>query len=190
MTAGGGVALGILAGGQGRRLGGADKAWLDYRGQPLILRLLHRLGNQVDRVIVSANRDPGRYRAHGLEVVADRHPGGLGPLAGIDALLSACDTSWLLTAPVDLRDIPADLVSRLAAAAGPAGAVACDDDGPQPLVALWRVAATAEAAASALANRDLAVHRLQTRLALAPVLFSGLRFGNLNTPEDFAADDR
>ncbi|MGN6112275.1 MAG: molybdenum cofactor guanylyltransferase [Luteimonas sp.] len=185
MNAGAGTTLGILAGGRATRLGGRDKAWLERDGTPLVLALARRFGDGADGLLISANRDLERYRAHGLRVVADR-VAGIGPLGGIDALAAACATPGLLTVPVDAWAVDAALPARLRAA-GEGGAVAEDDDGPQPLLALWRVAALREALAPALASGDHAVHALQSRLGMARVRFAGARFGNLNTPGDLAA---
>ena len=65
--------------------------------------------------------------------------------------------------------------------------MADDGDGLQPLVALYRVEALREAVAAAIAARDFSVQAMQQRMALARVRFAGLRFGNLNTPDDLAA---
>ena len=181
----GATTLGLLAGGRATRLGGADKAWLEKGGVPQVLRLAGRVRDEVGGVLVSANRDPGRYVAHGLAVVADRRP-GLGPLGGLDALAWACPTPWLLTLPVDLVAIN-DCLLRSLRAAGGDGAWAEDDDGPQPLVALWRVDALRAALPAALDSGDLSAQSLQARLDMPGVRFTGLRFGNLNTPADLAA---
>lgn len=179
-----GVTLGILAGGRGSRLGGYDKAWLECDGTPLVVALAHGFAAQVDAVIVGANRDPERYLSHGLRVVHDRIA-GIGPLGGLDALAAACRSEWLLTLPVDLLRHPADLIDTLRCE--PAGAWAEDDDGPQPLVALWRRDRLREGAGAAIADGEHAVHALQGRLGMAGVRFAGVRFGNLNTPADLAA---
>lgn len=177
--------LGLLAGGQGRRLGGVDKAWLEKDGVPQVLRLAARVRDEVDGVLVSANRSLERYAAHGLDAVPDRRP-GLGPLGGLDALVAACNTPWLLTLPVDLVSVN-DCLLRSLRAAGGDGAWAEDDDGRQPLVALWRVDAVRAALPEVLASGDLSVRALQACLAMSAVAFEGLRFGNLNTPADLAA---
>ena len=174
--------LGILAGGQATRLGGLDKAWLRREGQPQVLRIAARFRPRVAAVIVSANRDHERYAAEGLASVGDRQS-GIGPLAGLDALAQACATPWLLTLPVDLVDANDCLLASLFAAGGQ-GAYAEDDDGPQPLVALWAVAPLRSALRAALASGEHAVHALQRRLGMVPVHLAGVRFGNLNTPED------
>jgi molybdenum cofactor guanylyltransferase len=180
------VTLGILAGGRGTRLGGVDKAWLELAGQPQVLRLARRFDGEVEHVLVSANTGIGRYARHGLEVVADRIPSA-GPLGGLEALASACVTPWLLTVPVDVVAVNDCLLRRLRAAAGVGGAHAWDEDGPQPLVALWNRDRLRTAAAEALAAGELAVHALQARLGIACVRLPGVRFGNLNTPDDLAA---
>ncbi|NUO76092.1 MAG: NTP transferase domain-containing protein [Lysobacter sp.] len=179
------LTLGLLAGGRATRLGGLDKAWLLRDGQPQVLSLAQRYAAQTCTVLISANRDPDRYAAHGLRAVPDLRP-DLGPLGGLQALAAACATPWLLTLPVDALDPPADLLARLSAA-GVHGACAIDTDGVQPLFALWRVAALRPALDQALAHGRLSVQALQTELGMARVRCDDLRFGNLNTRDDLAA---
>jgi molybdenum cofactor guanylyltransferase len=181
-----GVTLGILAGGRASRLGGLDKAWLQRDGIAQVVRLAVRFEHEVDGVLVSANRDPGRYRQHGLSMVADTVPGA-GPIGGLDALARSCSTPWLLTLPVDVIGVNECLLRTLGADRGPNGSFAADEDGPQPLVALWRIDALRLGLAAAIDRRDFAVHSLQERLGFREVRFGGVRFGNLNTPADLAA---
>lgn len=180
-----GITLGILAGGQATRLGGLDKAWLRHAGQPQVLRLARRLETRVERILVSANRDLARFSDAGLETVVDRVP-GIGPLAGLDALARACTTDWLLTLPVDLVSTNDCLLQSLVAA-GSAGAWVEDDDGKQPLVALWPLTPLQRALVGALASDDHSVQSLQRRLGMARVRLEGVRLGNLNTPQDLDA---
>jgi molybdopterin-guanine dinucleotide biosynthesis protein A len=179
------ITLGLLAGGAGSRLGGVDKAWLQRGGVPQVLRLAKRLSGETAFTLVSANRDLPRYTEAGLTAIPDRHA-DIGPIAGLDALAAACTTPWLLTVPVDLVDVN-DCLLRSLAAAGGEGAFAIDDDGAQPLVALWRVESLRTALSQALAAKEIAVHALQTRIGMAGVRFAGFRFGNLNTPADLVA---
>ena len=179
------VTLGLIAGGAASRLSGADKAWLQRGGVPQVLRLAKRLSGETASLLVSANRESARYGDAGLTAIPDRLA-GVGPIAGLDALVAACATPWLLTLPVDLVDVN-DCLLRSLAAAGGEGAFAIDDDGAQPLVALWRVDALRAALARALVANDLAVHALQARMGMAGVRLDGFRFGNLNTPSDLAA---
>lgn len=180
------ITLGLIAGGRATRLGGVDKAWLQRDGVPQVLRWAGRFPGEHGPVLVSANRAPERCGEHGLEAVPDRRPGA-GPLAALDALAAACVTPWLFTLPVDLVGVNDCLLRTLVSQRGGDGAFAEDDDGAQPLVALWRRDALRAACAAALEAGEGAVHRLQQRLDLRVVSFAGLRFGNLNTPEDLRA---
>ena len=180
------LTLGLIAGGRARRLGGLDKAWLVRNGQPQVLHLAARFGAAAGDTLVSANRDLARYAVAGLRALPDR-VADAGPLAALDALAAACRSRWLLTLPVDIVDAPADLAAVLAAGASASGARVRDEDGAQPLVALWRTEALRDAASAALAARELAVHALQARLGLAEVRLQGVRLGNLNTPDDLRA---
>jgi molybdopterin-guanine dinucleotide biosynthesis protein A len=181
------ITVGILAGGQARRLAGADKAGRQFRGQSLLARTLESLGEGFAATLLSHNGVPGAIIPDGMRVLADLRPGFPGPLAGLEALLQATATPWLLTLPVDLRDPPPGLPELLSAAqaGSDAGVVLADADGLQPLVALWPVPASRLATSQALAAGQLAVHALVSRLAMRVHDISPSRLGNLNTPADF-----
>lgn len=181
------VTLGILAGGRATRLQGLDKAWLQRDGVPQVVRCAQALVPEVEDTLVSANASLPRYAARGLRVVADRaERSGQGPIAALDALVRACATTWLLTLPVDVVRVPAGLVAALQRACDSHGAFIVDDDGPQPLVALWRVAALRDALL-AIGPQPVAVHELHARMGSRGVRLEGFAFGNLNTPADLAA---
>lgn len=131
---------GILAGGQGSRLGGTDKGWLEIGGQPLIERVLERLQPQVDgAIVINANRRTADYARYGWPVVGDALADFPGPLAGIEALLAAARTEWVLCVPVDAARLPADLAQRLCAAArqnGSRAAFVSTAEGPIPVCCL------------------------------------------------------
>lgn len=179
------VTLGLFAGGRATRLGGVDKAWLRRGGRSQVARLTDLFAGRVGDKLISTNRDPAPYAESGLRAVPDR-VFDLGPLGGLDALAQACRSAWLLTLPVDTVRVDADVLDALAAA-GDRGAHARDDDGAQPLIALWPVAALRDAVARAIDADEYAVHALQARMGMACVAFPGVRFGNLNTPDDLAA---
>jgi len=181
------ITLGILAGGRATRLGGIDKAWIERDGVPQVLRWRRRFAAEAGAMLVSANRDLLRYREAGLDAIADRVDGDFGPIAGLEALLAHCRTPWLLTLPVDLVGVNDCLLPTLCAERGASGAYARDDDGDQPLVALWNVEAALPAATSAIERNETAIHALQARLQMPAVRFDGVRFGNLNTPDDLHA---
>ena len=179
------VTLGILAGGRASRLGGRDKAWLQRDGVPQVVRIARRFASECEAVLVSANTGFERYAREGLVAMPDQVV-GFGPIAGLHALAKACTSPWLLTLPVDIVGTNECLLRTLKAAGG-VGAVAEDDDGVQPLVALYARDALRGGLINALAAGEHAVHALQAQLSLPHVRFAGLRFGNLNTPDDLRA---
>ena len=106
----------VLAGGRGSRMGGVDKGLQPYRGVPLALHALRRLGPQVGSVMINANRNEAAYAAFGAPVWPDAQADFAGPLAGFLAGLAHCATPYLATVPCDSPLFPADLVARLSAA--------------------------------------------------------------------------
>jgi molybdenum cofactor guanylyltransferase len=133
------VSGGILAGGEGRRLGGIDKGWAMFRGRPFIAHALTQLRPFVDDITISANRNRERYAALGCPVVADRI--GVGPLAGLLQLLEHARHEWLLCMPCDAVLLPPDFGTRLIDAQRDSGAdivAARDVHGPFPVLCLLR----------------------------------------------------
>ena len=181
------VSLGILAGGQARRLGGIDKARIVREGRQQLERVLAAFPHAFRERLLSYNRDPAGLPAIGLRVVSDLRPGFVGPVAALEALAAACHSPWLLTAPVDCHEIPADLAHQLFAAAGPDGTAVDDADGPQPLLGLWRVAALKDACAHALATGHARAMQVREALQLGHFDLAPRRLGNLNLPEDLEA---
>jgi molybdenum cofactor guanylyltransferase len=104
----------ILAGGRGSRMGGVDKGLQLHRGRPLAALALERLRPQVAKIMVNANRNLETYRTMSVPVWPDEVPDYPGPLAGMLAGLTHCDTPLLATVPCDTPNFPHDLVARLA----------------------------------------------------------------------------
>ena len=122
----------ILAGGRGSRMGGVDKGLQNFRGMPLALHTLLRLQPQVGGMMINANRNLSAYESFGVPVWPDGLADYAGPLAGFLAGLERCETPWLLTVPCDTPLFPADLASRLAAAATAQGADIAMAAAPEP----------------------------------------------------------
>lgn len=133
----------VLAGGRGRRLGGASKPMTVVGGQPMLYRVLAAVADAVPRVVVGPADLPV---PDGVRLVVES---GGGPVAGLAAGLSTVDdagTVALLAA--DLPLLTNDAVRRLAAAlstvddeVGVDGAVYVDGQGRrQILCGLWRTA--------------------------------------------------
>ncbi|HRQ63948.1 MAG TPA: NTP transferase domain-containing protein [Xanthomonadaceae bacterium] len=180
--------LGILSGGAGRRLGGADKGLMIVDAMEQVQRVRAAFGAAPAAVLVSANRHLDRYRALGFDVVEDSIPDYPGPLAGIAALLAACRTPWLLSVPVDAVQIPDGIAAHLfeALATAPdsiAIARLRDDDGLQPTVALYPATLT-ESAAAALQAGERSLQRWQEAQGCTELRLPA-SIGNRNTPTDY-----
>lgn len=106
----------ILCGGRGSRMGGADKGLQNFKGVPLAMHALLRLGLQTGHVMINANRNLAAYESMGVPVWPDPIGDFAGPLAGWLAGLERCETPYLVTVPCDTPHFPADLVEKLAAA--------------------------------------------------------------------------
>src|SRR4051794_6346321 len=103
----------VLAGGQGRRMGGVDKGLQPLRGKPMVEWVLERLSPQVGEIIINANQNAATYARFGHRVVGDEVSGFAGPLAGLHAGLKASRHAMAVTVPCDSPFLPADLVARL-----------------------------------------------------------------------------
>ena len=131
----------ILAGGQGRRMGGVDKGLQVLRGRPLIEWVITRLQPQVAEILVNTNQNQQHYCAYGYRVIPDLVPDYAGPLAGLHSALSAASHDLVLTVPCDSPFMPGDLAERLRAALSSASAdvaVACTGAQPHPVFCLVR----------------------------------------------------
>lgn len=129
----------VLAGGQGRRMGGVDKGLQPLQGRPMVEHVIARLRPQVGSILINANQNLDRYAEFGCPVVPDAITGFAGPLAGLHAGLGAATTPFVVTAPCDSPFLPSDLVARLAAARAAQDAdlaVARTGDQPHPVFAL------------------------------------------------------
>lgn len=108
------VTLLILAGGQGRRMGGVEKAWLDWQGEPIIKRICSKFAPQCAEVLISCNRELERYKTLGHHLCSDAMEfSDAGPLAGLEAAQSLLQTELLLVIPCDSPCPPNDLLNRL-----------------------------------------------------------------------------
>jgi molybdopterin-guanine dinucleotide biosynthesis protein A len=131
----------ILAGGQGRRMGGVDKGLKLLRGKPMVQWVIERLAPQVAELLVNANQNLDQYARFGYRVIPDEIGGFAGPLAGLHRGLSEAGHALVATAPCDSPFLPQDLVARLHAALEANGAeiaVAKTGEQPHPVFCLCR----------------------------------------------------
>ncbi|MGQ0610860.1 MAG: molybdenum cofactor guanylyltransferase MobA [Paracoccaceae bacterium] len=178
----------ILAGGEARRMGGADKAQLSLAGQPLIHHVLARFSPQVGAVAISlaAGAGQGAGAALSCAVLTDTVTGRLGPLAGILAGMDwAADLGarHLAAVPVDGPFLPADLVRRLGS--GDAPRLACAGGRQHPTFGVWPVALRADLRGFLASGAQPRLRDFAARAGAVWVEFSDAgAFDNLNTPQD------
>jgi len=103
----------ILAGGRGKRAGGADKGLITYKDKPLIRHVIDRISPQTDEIIISANRNLDVYSQYADNVISDSIADYQGPLSGIASCLSHCKYERVLIVACDMPFLPDDLAVRL-----------------------------------------------------------------------------
>jgi molybdopterin-guanine dinucleotide biosynthesis protein A len=136
------IAVVILAGGEGSRMGG---------GKPLRLlggrRLIDRaeaLARQWSDILAVSIRNPAQVEGTPLDCILDEE-GIEGPLAALAAALRFGCTAGgeaVLTIPADMPFLPADLLERFSAEIGLYGAAIASSNGHlHPICGLWSVSA-------------------------------------------------
>ena len=184
----------ILAGGQGRRMGGVDKGLKTFRDKRLVEHAFERLAPQVAGVIINANQNLGSYRELGVRVVSDAIEGYAGPLAGLHAGLSVSKRPYLATVPCDSPFLPADLVARLHASLTREQAqlaVARTFDQPHPVFCLVRRDVLPHLAAFlAGGGRKMDLWYATLRVAQVPFDDEADAFRNIHTADELDAASR
>ena len=176
----------VLAGGQGRRMGGVDKGLQLLHGRPMVAHVIDRLAPQVGEIVVNANQNLDAYRAFGHRVVPDAVGGFAGPLAGLHAGLGAATRAFAVTAPCDSPFLPGDLVARLMAALLERDlAVAKTGDQAHPVFSLVRVAVRAHLEAFlAAGGRKIDAWYATLRVVEVPFDDEADAFRNINTMDE------
>ncbi|MBB5192086.1 molybdenum cofactor biosynthesis protein MoaC/molybdenum cofactor guanylyltransferase [Silvimonas terrae] len=183
----------ILAGGEGRRMGGQDKGLVVLNGNALVSWVAEALSRQtrpIGQIMVSANRNLADYARFGFPVLHDVYTGFSGPLAGIHAAMLASPANTLLVVPCDVPELPPNLLRDLATALddhphAQVAAVKTTDGQTHPAICLLR--------RSVLTSLVDHIEHKQFKLGdwlntLSPVWVSfDAPFANLNSPEELAA---
>ncbi len=103
----------ILAGGRGQRMANQDKGLLQFQHRSYTEWLITQLQPQVKQIYINANRNLSTYQQFGYPVISDPDPSAyLGPLTGIETILSQIQTPYLLTIPCDNPLLSPELLSR------------------------------------------------------------------------------
>lgn len=131
------VTLAVVAGGQGRRLGGRAKGLLRVEGRTVLERLLG-LAPLCAEVLLVANA-PEPYARWGLRTVADVVPGQGAP-GGVHTALVHARTEWVLAVACDMPFVTEPVVRVLLAARAPEVQAVCFEvqGRLEPLLAVYR----------------------------------------------------
>ena len=181
----------ILAGGQGRRMGGVDKGLKLLRGKPMVAWVIERLAPQVDEILINANQNPAAYAGFGYRVIPDEIAGFAGPLAGLQRGLAEAAHDLVATVPCDSPFLPLDLIARLRGGLERDAAdiaVARTGDQPHPVFCLCRRSVLA-GLTGFLADGGRKIDAWYSRLKAVEVLFDDQpgAFSNVNTEAELKA---
>jgi len=177
----------ILAGGQGRRLGGQDKPALLVGGRPLLDRALEAVADWPIVVV-----GPPRTLPAGVRTAAEDPPGG-GPAAGVAAGFAALpdlpDSAIVAVLAADLPGIDVATISRLSdalsASSGADGAVLLDPTGRrQYLIGVWRCGALLAAIARRPEWHDRPLRELLEPISVIEIPGSDREAADIDTPSD------
>lgn len=184
------VAAAILAGGQARRLAGANKAALRVGGHRIIDRQIALLRQVAEPLFIVA-REPDGFRDLEIPVVADLVP-ELGPLGGIYTALVSSPHARTLIVACDLPFLSLPLLRRLAQPTRADLVIPRTTAGYEPLCATWGVACLtpvrrrleAGHLKASLLVEDVRIEEV-TPAFLASCDPHGRLFLNVNTPHEY-----
>lgn len=108
------LSLIILAGGESRRMK-RDKALLPFPEGTLIERIIGRVGEHFEDILISVS-DPKKYDFLPYKLVPDER-GGLGPMMGIKSALAVSRHEKNFIMACDIPDVDLDFLGRLIASA-------------------------------------------------------------------------
>ncbi len=185
------ITFAILAGGEGRRLGGVAKGLLMLDGAPVLARQL-RLAPHVAEVLL-VSPDPAPYARFGLRTLTSEVRGH-GASGGLCAALGAARTPWVLALGCDMPFVEPPVLEVLAGARDATCDVVLFEVGGflQPLLGLYRSALAASFTAQLPSHPSLRSlvrgvrARVLTEQHLSGVDARLLAVQGLNTPQDLA----
>ena len=184
----------VLVGGASSRMG-RDKARVEWNGSPLVKRVVDALGSCVSRVRLVTR--PDAEPPLDLPCIEDMRS-ERAPIVGLQAALSACETSAVLIAACDLPEINPRLVLALLALVPVQGGfdivAPLGPNGHEPLLAAYRpqllpeIERRIEAGELSLQSLLREVNTFEIPEAVLRELDPELRsLRNVNRPEDLEA---
>jgi molybdopterin-guanine dinucleotide biosynthesis protein A len=178
------LTVAVLAGGKGRRLGGAPKGLIRFGGQTVMERILAALPDRAATVVIA--NDPGPYASLGLPILGDVDPDRGAP-GGVVTALAVSGTPWTLVVACDMPHVTRAAMETLLAARAPGVDVVCFErrGDLEPLLGVYRRTLLAPWAAALASNPSLRGLVRSARLATLHTP-SDLLLDSLNTPRDLA----
>jgi molybdenum cofactor guanylyltransferase len=178
----------ILAGGQGRRMGGQDKGLLDFNGRLMIEILIEALQNQALDIVINANRNQSKYQSYGYLVIDDELKDFQGPLAGFASAMAVVKSDYILTLPCDSPILADNFAARFIETHNREQTPVCvahDGERLQPVYALIDTGLLDDLKRF-LESGERKIDRWYAQYSYAIVDFSAEKtmFENINTPED------
>jgi molybdopterin-guanine dinucleotide biosynthesis protein A len=163
----------VLAGGYSTRFPDGDKALATLDGEPLVARVVDRLADTVDEVVVNCRADQRAAIADALgdrayRVAIDPVP-DRGPVAGIRTGCRVASGRWTFVTACDMPFVDGDLAATLLDAAAGDGAIAHVGGHRQPLAAVYRTDRAVAAADTTLSTGSRALTDMLGHLSLAAV---------------------
>lgn len=171
----------ILAGGQAERFGGVDKGGLMVEGERLIDRIVARINDQADSIVLSAGHNYGLN----VEFVTDLMSAPAGPVGGIYSVymhLKNSAVEGFYTVPVDGPNVPTNLIAKLHS---PNYSSIASDGRRHPTFAWWRMRDLEKVWESWDGLSSISLNNLATRATAQLVEWKGGGyFVNINYPRD------
>ncbi|MDC0276267.1 formate dehydrogenase accessory sulfurtransferase FdhD, partial [Verrucomicrobiales bacterium] len=177
----------LIAGGESSRFG-EDKAFYQWRGQPLFAFQLAKLAQlEPEQIYLSANQNqPFPDFIEGISIVHDLD-GNLGPIGGLAACLEQCETDFLVVLAVDLPNLSPDFLKQLVDTGK--GIVPRIDGRFEPLATVYPKSIL-QLVREQIAAGELSLQKLIAKAGLEALEIESeadrALFANLNRPEDLA----
>lgn len=174
----------ILAGGQSRRMGSADKATFKIKNKRLIDLVIDRVAPQTDQLVLSASH---HYDTN-FDFISDEPNKLAGPVAGLWAVASwiklrTPNAKGVFTVPVDAPLIAHNLFDGLELVSG--SAIAKTASGLHPTFAYWEIEPLLDALGRLPTGETLSLKALAERLNASHIVFENeINFTNINSPKD------
>ncbi len=183
----------IQAGGQSSRMG-EDKALKNFLGRPLIQRVIDRVSQVADELIVTTNH-PHDYHFLDIRLIPDLKP-GRGALGGLYTAIASASNPLVAVVACDMPFASAELLEaagRLIVQEEVDVVIAKTDEGFEPIHAVYRretCLPAIEAAIDADMWKVIAwFPQVRVRVLTSDEINRydplGLAFWNVNTPEEF-----